>query len=312
MLNTLPSNAVPAGAAAAGSIPVPGGVLSQFYPKLVRTALGNATFDNQNTSNYFEGFVGDGDYVVLPTTALGNLEYFNNAGVSQWTVAPTDILAAADTWVGFFYDETDDLIYCMVADNGTTNDTYGLGSVNAAGTVVAIGNAAPTVAMPTENGSKWTIAGTDGATTIQRVEDGSGNILVFMRENTGFYEMEVSIVDGSIVSEPTQVGDLSYSNMAFKTSDGHYIVQDGSSAINFIYNGSLFAGISIDLDVQDHIGWSFATNLRFIQWKGKIVSTLSDSVTGPLASRLLVSTGLFNNWVHNVGVTIGSINGVLK
>lgn len=85
------------------------------------------------------GFVGDGDYVRLPQSAITNLEYYNAAQTLQWSVTLAQIVTGATpTWCHF--QKNNGLIYIAGASAGGADLFFA--SVDAAGTVTSLGPAA--------------------------------------------------------------------------------------------------------------------------------------------------------------------------
>jgi hypothetical protein len=98
---------------------------------------------------------------------------FSTDGVwdSGMTVAEAAGSSNADRWVGFYMDETDEMLYMMTTDTSTSPHTNYFSKVNEAGSVTAIGNAAYT---NTDFGNFFHYNGSLG--NLRRAGgDGSGN-----------------------------------------------------------------------------------------------------------------------------------------
>ena len=63
-----------------------------------------------------------------------------NAGAWDGGLTPAEMMTNGDSWVGWWMDNTDSMLYCLVLDNGTAPDTIGLAKVNEAGTITQIGS----------------------------------------------------------------------------------------------------------------------------------------------------------------------------
>ena len=109
------------------------------YPALVGENLGSAGNLALGQSNRAEGFAGNGDWINIPISGAGTLDYYNNSDVLQWSKAHTDINAAVDAWIGFTFDATDNLIYVFlnagqavtqVRDGGVTQTQANIGASN--------------------------------------------------------------------------------------------------------------------------------------------------------------------------------------
>lgn len=271
-------------------------------PQLARSSLGSAAFANSSQSNRYEGFNGDRDYVELPILTGNNLEYFNNADASQFTVSKSDINAAVDDWVGFIFDKTDSLIYIVAVDEGTTPNTYYTASVNSSGTVVNIGNAQPSSDFTTAATGWWvTVSVVVGASAIQRASDGIGNLFVRQTNTGGMEEMEINISTGAIVSDPAVV-DVNIIDVAWKAQSGNYYSSD-SGNLHLFYN-SVSKTINISIDDPVNFGWTPSNAVKFIQWKGRVFET-QPNTANILSNRIVTTTSILDAWLDNVISTYG-------
>lgn len=93
--------------------------------------------------NLIPGFVGDGDYMLLPilTGASGSLTYYNAAGTLQWTLVIGDLANGMDEFSGFFFKGS--LLYVFSQDTATNPDTFQTQTVDVAKTITVIGNDLP-------------------------------------------------------------------------------------------------------------------------------------------------------------------------
>lgn len=297
MFNTYPSNASSNGAASTGT-----GTKDLLPPRLNRAPYGVASFSGQFNSNRYEGFIGNGDYVELPTAAGGNVEYFSSAGVSQWTVALTDINAACDDWVGLTFDSVADLIYIVAVDEGTTPNTYYTASVNSAGTVTNIGNDQPGTDFTTA-AANWWHANSEiaGASMVQRENDGTGNLLVRQTNSGGMEEAEINILDGSFAADPAVVSST-FSDIAWKSQSGIYYSIDAGATQKFY---SATSGVtSIGVTDPLNFGWTNNETHKFVQWKGRAVATAVAS-SASLANRISNSIAVFDAWIDEVADVYG-------
>lgn len=273
-------------------------------PQLVRENYATAArFANQQQSNRFEGFNGDGDYVELPIAAGNSLAYFNSSDASQFTVARTTIAAASDDWVGFTFDSVDNLIYVVVVDEGTTPNTYFLASVNVSGTVVNIGNAQPGTDFVTTTTSWYhSSPQSTGGTTIQRAADGTGNMFVRQTNSVGgMQEMEVNISTGAIVSVPTVING-NIVDIAWQAASGNYFSIDNATSQRF-YNATTKILFVPNVDPQV-FGWFTLASQKMIQWKGRMVATSTTS-SAFVSQRNTSTIAVFDTWIDNVITTYG-------
>lgn len=220
-----------------------------------------------NKTNIVEGFLGDGDYVLIPHISGEDIEYYNNANALQFAVSIANVDANISRWVGFMHDLTDDLIYGIGVDTTTAPDTLYTFSVDSSGTIDNIGNA--------QLGTDFTgvafywqdpPSGTQN-TSIQRDSDGSGNLTI----RTGIQEAVINIASGAIVSGPTNFPTAN-SVARYKTTGGHYIGSTVTSGENSLLSIRTPDENIIDIiPVPKSTGLpSSATGLNWIQWKGYI------------------------------------------
>lgn len=245
------------------------------YPILRTTDIGELAFKKGQTVDRMMAYEDTG----LGYLTMGlSLELFNNQDSLQWSVARTDIDAASDDWVGFFYDDA--LVYTVTVDEGTTPNTYFLATVdNNAGTPVItnIGSGAqPGSDFSTPAAGWWGVGVTTaGASNIQREAVGSGNILVHQTNGTGVEEMVINITTGAIVSDPTILTTESQV-MGWKTQDGIYLKMGQSTPVifggetgpaGFVEDAGVFE-LTPDIAVIDSVGLPQMTSLtRLVQWR---------------------------------------------
>lgn len=281
---------------------------ASVYPTLKAKDLGAAAFKGYNNGVSFEGFLGDGDYIRLPLTATGLIEYFNNADASQFTVTKANVNAAVDNWVGFMFDAAAGLLYGIAADTGTAPDTYYTFSVNSAGTIVNIGNAQ----IGTDFASApifSTTAITTGSGSIWRTAEATGNLFIRVTISGGFQEAEVNITTGAFVTAPSAPVNIfapSALSCPYKTANSVYLGTMQASATADVI--TLDVGSSPDaasnIIVQQGLGiGGGATGLRALQWKGYIaLCTHSNSIVkGPR----FYEVSDFETWVEGTSLAAG-------
>lgn len=244
---------------------------------------GSDIYENFNIGQTVEGFSGGGDFIELPAAIASVVEYFNSSGASQWTLDKTTINAAIDAWVGFYLDATDNLLYIIAKDTGTTPNTYYTASMNAAGTLVNIGNDQPTVDFSIPTGTGWNGQGA-GHSSVARDVDGSGNLFIRQREGQ---EMEIDITDGTAGDAVAFYNLPSTSKVYnYKTADGTYIATGPRSAsiipVNLVTNDFNFPVTMMDASS----GLSQAGGSVFLilqAWKGYVtlIAATATAIDGP-------------------------------
>jgi len=227
----------------------------------------------QENLDRFEGFVGDGDYVVLPDSVSG-VDYFNAAGVSQsgWPILPAAINANVDTWVGWMMTSTSTM-YSISVDTTTTPHTLYTSSMDSAGTITNIGN--EQLGTDFASADYWIDASGVAGTNIFRASDLSGNLFIINTSGGAVVEIcEIDITDGSIVSQPTQVYDF-----GLGSSRIHYRTPNGNYCGNFDFNGTYglalinIAGDNGQMAIQmglDNAVPCSTSALAPLMWKGLI------------------------------------------
>jgi len=190
-----------------------------LYPTISPAVLGSKASSSFGLADIVPGFAGNGDYIKLPYTGETTLYYYSNANVLLWSKAVTSIHANCDLWVGFTYDNIDNIIYGVAVDTGTSPYTYYTFSINSAGTITNIGNAVPLASYT----AAWvTQVSVGGSSLIQRVSPGSGNLKLRSTTQTGGLECELSIINGVFTSQPTTIYDgySFYFMCDYKNSNG--------------------------------------------------------------------------------------------
>jgi len=299
--NTLPTKTVSAAAAT-----TTGTGTNLIPPVLPRTPLGDAAFANGRVSNRHRGFLGNGDYVETPATVGDTLEYYNNAGVLQWSIANTQLNAAVDNWVGFHADLTDLLIYAMGVDEGTTPDTFYLVSINTAGTITNIGaGAQPGVDFASTPTNWWAQSATStGSAMIQRAADGSGNIFVRASNTSlGFQEMEVNIATGAIVSDPAVI-DIEMKFVPWKTQNGRFWTVNNAGLQQFL--SPISGTILVSIVNGQNFGWSNGSTAKSCSWFGRhehfVVNTTALQNSAGFISSSIES---IDTWIDSVFTAYG-------
>jgi hypothetical protein len=278
------------------------------YPALVvdPTYVGASTDINVSNANAVtvSGFVGDGDYFLLPTSSTGNLTYNdkdgNNIVAGSWagSLARTEIDATCDNWIGWQLDKTDGLMYCCAHDTGL--DKFFIASINAAGTLVNLGAGAIPATSFTST-PKWDIAGNGGATCIWREKDGVGNIFIRATAAFGLEELEINIATGAIVTDTVRVAD---GIAHYKTASGLYIGNFAYIAANSVISIHLSGASSAARPVYPmNKGVSGgAAGLFPMQWDGRIVFGLKSGTRSAIHACTVAE---FEKWANELAGVMG-------
>ena len=121
--------------------------------------------------------------------------------------------ADTDKWVGFYMDESENKLYCLTMDTGTSPHTLYTSSVNEAGTVTAIGNAQ--LGNASFNGLDYVASYGNGC--YRSGGDGSGTINLTSVNTAGGNAAAGVPYRGVTVSVSVSDGSLSYSNLLGST-----------------------------------------------------------------------------------------------
>ena len=286
---------------------------ASVYPNITpsKTYIGpaNGVVDISDAQN-IQGFVGDGDYFVLPSLSTASITYNDSDGnqvtTGSWAggISPSEIDAAADNWCGFMLDETDSLLYVMVCDVGATPDEYLLASIDVAGVITQIGVfSAPATAFTSAVISWRTNAGDGGSSNLHRVADGSGNF--FLRANNGSIgveELEFNSSTGAIVGDVVEVAQ---GLARYKTPSGVFI---GGFSTNAINRGEVIVGNTVSgnqMSIPPDSGLTLSTIICHpMQWNGRIVMA---GGSGTMFGSRAYEVTNFDNYGDALGRLVGAI-----
>jgi len=121
--------------------------------------------------------------------------------------------ADTDKWVGFYMDESENKLYCLTMDTGTSPHTLYTSSVNEAGTVTQIGNAQ--LGNASFNGLDYIASYGNGC--YRSGGDGSGTINLTNVNTAGGNAAAGVPYRGITVSVSVSDGSLSYANFLGST-----------------------------------------------------------------------------------------------
>ncbi len=197
--------------------PTPGGSTysGSIYPVLEPAHFGIARNTMLNLSYMVPGFNKDGDSIQLPRQAAPSIVYFDNAGGTEWSYTAAQLSANADVFIGILYDQTENLVYAVVADTGVTPYRFYLVTVNEYGAITAVGNAQPSLNFTTL-GNYVTTLPYSGATGIYR-DPVTTHINVLCGTGGGIARMVLNSTTGALVSDP----GLIVTTNAFQFSPGY-------------------------------------------------------------------------------------------
>lgn len=130
---------------------------------------------NRSGGFHPDGFAGGGDYIRLPATASGALQYYNASNSLVWSKSPPDLFTGSNNWVTFALS-VGGLLYCVTTDLSGGTGSVRLSTINAAGTITQIGAGfVPSPALTT--GDTWEPGSNADAAGGQL---GGGNLAVFL------------------------------------------------------------------------------------------------------------------------------------
>ena len=230
--------------------------------------------------------------------------------------------ANADTWVGFYMDNTDAMLYILTSDTSTAPDTLYFSKVNEAGTVTAIGN----TALASTNLDGMTHRGTNQGRLRRLGGDGSGNFAIYngkANDNVSPYtqavpyrgvDIQISASDGSLTYAdampdtfgagyylrsinmgPTAngiIGGWSYYNSASASgnSGGFYNTVNGKSASN----------VQMGTPFSNGTAYSSATP-NPVQWRETYILTGNGQAYGSMVYEITA----MHAWMDEMAVYYG-------
>jgi len=127
---------------------------------------------------------------------------------SGMTVDEASGSANTDSWVGWYMDDSENKLYCLTMDTGTSPHTLYTSSVNEAGTVTAIGNAQ--LGNASFNGLDYLAS--YGNALYRSGGDGSGTINLTSINTSGGNAAAAEPYRGVTVQVDVSDGSLTYSN----------------------------------------------------------------------------------------------------
>ena len=195
--------------------------------------------DMSSVTPYFMNDSAESDYIYIPGFAGGSAnssvrikintttsfsaklytvdgaESTSGAWNGGMSIATGSGSADADFLVGCYMDETDQLLYMLFADAGTSPDTWYLSSVNEAGTVTAIGNAQAVT------GVESVYYGSTSIGALYRTGgDGSGDFAISFTGNSGGNGAASTPYRGTTMTIGASDGAISYSSGLLPASYG--------------------------------------------------------------------------------------------
>lgn len=293
---------------------IPGGAGGSIFPTF-KIKKDVPFFNNWRNVNYGEGYIGNGDYIALPTAFNStNIEYYNNSGVLQFGISFANLDTAfslgagtIDIWCGFMFDSIDALVYGMAADTAGSPATYYLFGVDSAGVITTIGSGATPTTDVGLSPAQW---GSGNGGYLQRAQDGSGNFFI---RNTS-KEIEFNETTGVVVTDATDTG--TEGARSYKTANGLYIgafvlesLSGARSVMRIDMNASSSTQyqVNIGIPIPDiGLGASSATLPSYTQWKG-YVGLFGNSGLMEAGGRFLETSNLDKGMeiiANNIGITV--------
>jgi len=142
-------------------------------------------------------------------------------GSTGMTVAEAS--ANADHWGGFFMDSTDNALYMVTMDTGTTPDTLYFSKVDKAGTVTAIGSGVQLGNDSMSYSSNYLLSGGTGP-LYRTGGDGSGNFVIPFAGTSDGNSAAGDPRRGCKITINASTGALSYTNLFGDNFGGNYAI----------------------------------------------------------------------------------------
>ena len=179
------------------------------------------------TNTFAPGFNGGtaGRSIRLPgNTMTLALTLWNIDGTQVTTgawnggVTPAEMMTNGDSWVGWWMDNTDSMLYCLVLDAGTAPDTLGLAKVNEAGTITQIGSAQ----LGNSSMDSMSPVGGYNSPLYRKGGDGSGDFAIRHMYVAGGNSASAVPMRGAEITISASNGALSYANVLPNTAGSNY------------------------------------------------------------------------------------------
>ena len=179
----------------------------------------------------YDAEANDGSFFRFPKSTTAAFEYYNGSGVLQWSVAHTNIDAAADHWFGFYRDGTADRIYCAAGDISANSLFYAY---------ITVSTGAVT------NVRTYTITGLAGGGRLCSLTDGSLML---------FNNREIINLDGASTTvnyRNTYGTNFMPALLTYITADGLYGVDGISydSQTDFLQVAGISSGFGVAADIS--------------------------------------------------------------
>lgn len=236
--------------------------------------------DGGQDKSRLEGWGTDGRYIQIPANSTTNLIYYTALGGVNWTISQTAHSANPDTWAGFYFDATDDVIYTVAIDTTPALDVYYLASINEAGSAhTNIGNGALT--------TSFSVAPNYLTMAVQRTADGSGNLRVI----NNYEYIEINPSTGAIATQLTEFdsNDMSLGAFYYSTVNGYHMTlitketRQDNLAVGIMGPDGVYVH-NIMIPTSWNLGHVNAGTIKPRMWKG-YVSLYDHSVGAMLGPR---------------------------
>jgi hypothetical protein len=228
---------------------------------------------NAQSSTYLEGFASSvGSAISLPITDTAALTCYSATGSTLWSKAnPAAALATYDHWYGFWLNDDATLLYVSVVENSTTPNTFGLITIDVAGTVATLGTDTPASDFTTAN-DFWKLG-----SNMQ--PDGTGGFKLLNALATTTAQYAVIDAAGQFTTDPTAL----YANASaaftsdpavYETADGYLIGANtaaGGTATATLHNGTTVLIASIQ---EENLRGSGPV-MGYTRWRDYVVTWYS-------------------------------------
>lgn len=275
---------------------------------------------------------GDGWYIQLPTSETGDVFLYNDANVVQWNYVVWSgfdpLFTTNSRWVAFYYDHTDELLYCVVSRVNASPSPMYLMSINAAGTVDRIGADVGTVGFATSSDftttGGWGGTAFDGATLYRQGGDGVGAFTLLAGVNDALTNVEYVTINASdgtwTEANPTDVylsthDDTDKKASYFNSNDIGMSVTNDSTGLQVMHFVDKSTGVVRDVHTGSYLWpwWSTVwSNGMAIQPWGGYMAFIHDT-NAKLAGNGSVyglSQTNFDIWLNRMAVFLGMRTGI--
>jgi hypothetical protein len=261
------------------------------YPRLTGAAL--PSYYGMADTQTLEGYASSvGSSIEIPDADSSAISAKDVSGSTLWTVSIATASAAVvgdiTNWVQFWMNTDATLLYVIVLDTGTTNDTWHIITIDVAGTIGDVGSSQPSSDFSTI--TTWPNAGC--------TPDGSGGFKIFSID-------QFLVIDntGTITTQPTSLytnAEATAGNNVFETGNDNILTlitvsQTTRNASVIVSNKTDVAQVYFPIEAIKAVP---ITSAKMMRWRD--YNTPWDTTGGPLSGQFKYTDAQIDAFVDEV------------